>query len=219
MTELTILKDQIIKEYPFHTSSSLDSLVSLDAHYETTLPPEKNTNIITDEKLNKLSTTLNMVDLLTQNSINYHLSKEAIDWIQLFIKNHPEDLNGISDELQKIIKDNVINLHEIPELIHIILFIYHEKAKNLRVSDPKVFIECIKYTIHIILTSGLIHCPYDINSVDRVIQTSLTLLETNLDVVILIEEEIKKCTHEGYIFKICNNVISYVYSLFNYKKN
>jgi hypothetical protein len=125
----------------------------------------------------------NIIQYIITNITNsdYNLSKEQIKWIQKFIALSPNSLEVILTDIENIIDDNKIDLHDIPIIIKLITDIYHFDALKIGISDPKIIISFIKYTINALIDSQYI----GINSAEKrqinnIINISLDLLNINL---------------------------------------
>jgi hypothetical protein len=119
--------------------------------------------------------------IINLNNVEYNLSSEQIKWITKFISVSPKSLECILMDIQIIIKDKKIDLHDIPMIIKLITDISHTDAVKNKMSTPKNIISFIKYIIIILIDLKYV----DLSSIEKtlilsIIDVSINLLDTNL---------------------------------------
>lgn len=114
----------------------------------------------------------------------YNLSNEEINWITAYINSSPESLKSVTDGINEIIKDNVINIHDIPIIINIITTIYHnESIKNEIVNSNNIII-FVKFTLNSIIDSKFILLPeIEKEIIEKLINSSLDLIRLNITTI------------------------------------
>jgi hypothetical protein len=112
---------------------------------------------------------------------DYNLTQEQIKWIKNFIALSPNSLEIIVTDLENIIQDGRIDLHDIPIIIKLITDIYHYDSLKIGILEPKIVISVIKYTINALIDSQYINLPLiEKTRINNIINVSLDLLSTNL---------------------------------------
>jgi hypothetical protein len=125
----------------------------------------------------------NIIQYIITNITNpdYNLSQEQIIWIQKFIALSPSSLEIVLGDIENIIKDGKIDLHDIPMIIKMITDMYHYHALKVGILEPKIVISLIKYTINALIDSQYINLPLtERTQINNIINISLDLLSTNL---------------------------------------
>lgn len=123
--------------------------------------------------------------LLSHVSIpSYQLSKEEIEWIQLFINISPSTFTKLTKDLLSITADGRIDLYEIPKIVKLLADIYYTDLKNSIQFDAKNIIKLIKFTIDVIIESPLLILPYAEKEVIKdIVEYSIFLLEMKVDTI------------------------------------
>jgi hypothetical protein len=133
---------------------------------------------------------MNLVDILynNRNILKYNLNNQQQELIYRFIKCCPSQFDNLNNNIKNITSDGVININDIPMIIHLIANFYNDiilifkfkslKPININTQDVIIF---IKYTIDTIINSKFILIPnIDKELIDKLIDISINLLLTNL---------------------------------------
>jgi len=126
---------------------------------------------------------------LEEEAFTLQLSKVEMDFLELLVKNNPVIFKDVHEEIRKIIEDDTLNIHDIPDLVLILSKIFHiHFIENcIEELDLTNIIECIMFCI---LDLGYLDISSEnIEILKRVVKTSITLLKTN----VTIEKEIICC--------------------------
>jgi hypothetical protein len=130
--------------------------------------------------MNTIDNTIKYIITNLHNS-DYNLSPEQIEWIKNFLSLSPETLEVILTDINNIMKDNVIDLHDIPMIIKLITDVYHTEAKKMNISNSKNLITFVKYTLNALIDIQYINLPAAKKSIiTDIINISLDLLSLNL---------------------------------------
>ncbi len=124
----------------------------------------------------------NLASIFTEFNLNsLKLSKEEIDYIKLLLSDSPELFKKIEDNINIIIKDDKLDIHDIPQLILLITSVVKIDYKNM---NKKIdIINVIEYIINTIIESGILPLPQcDVPVVKNIIFSSLELLRTNTNI-------------------------------------
>ena len=114
-------------------------------------------------------------------NVKYNLSPEQIAWIKYFVSLSPNTLEIILTDIQNIIKDGKIDLHDIPMIVKLVADIYHTDIKKLSIRDSKNLIVIIKYTLNILIDTQYIELSLEEKEkITNVLDASLYLLSMNI---------------------------------------
>jgi hypothetical protein len=125
----------------------------------------------------------NLSEMLLHNISNpsYSLTISEKNWIINFIHSSSNSFDKMGLEISDIIKDNKINLSDIPFIIKLIVDIYQVNSLKLEMIHPENLITFNKYVLYILLQPQMTFLYIDeIEFINRIIESSLSLLTTNL---------------------------------------
>ena len=123
------------------------------------------------------------------NLPSYNLSSEQISWINQFIKASPNSFTQITNEIKTLTDSGKIGLQSIPQIVKLIGDIYKSGAVNLKLVSSENIIIFIKYTLDVLIDSPfLVITEFEKDVVKEIIDSSLILLKTNLDIESVIEK-------------------------------
>jgi len=121
-----------------------------------------------------------LCDALVSEKYTLHLTPHEMAFTKTLLRDHPELFENIHDTIQDIVSDGQLNLHDIPKLVLLVSQIYHAHMMTTVVRQVGV-INLVKFTLDAILASGLVPLPaIEITLIQRIMDTSLDLLNTNL---------------------------------------
>lgn len=134
--------------------------------------------------INNKTSIINLSELLLTkvSGPSYNLSKDQIEWINLFIKSAPPNtFENIIQDIQKITTDGKINIQDIPSIIKLFADIYSSTAFKSNIHNPQNIIIFIKFTLDVILESDLVLLPNcEVKLIEYIVNSSLDLLSMNL---------------------------------------
>ena len=154
---------------------------------DQTLKPENETSV--NSTTAPLETTIlnQLLAKITNNKdflVSINLTENEINIINLILKNHPELLNNICNDIYDIVKDNVINVNDIPRIILLlkdVINLYSTK-NNLKIKKNDI-IDFIKNLLIILINSDIIKIDSeDKILINNLIILSVQLLETNINI-------------------------------------
>jgi hypothetical protein len=124
-----------------------------------------------------------------EEAFTLQLSKAEMDFLELLVKNNPVIFKDIHKEIRKIIEDNTLNIHDIPDLVLILSKIFHIHFIENYIEELDLT-NIIEYIMFCILDLGYLDISSEnIEILKRVVKTSIVLLKTN----VTIEKEIICC--------------------------
>lgn len=105
-----------------------------------------------------------------------------IKYVKTIIAEDPTFLDSISTNLNQIVADGKIDLHDIPQIVLVLSKVvklnFRKIVKNINV------LSVVEYILHKIINSGLLPIPPVQKEVlNKVIETSIKLLEMNSEVI------------------------------------
>jgi hypothetical protein len=137
----------------------------------------------------------NFSERLLENVHSYKLKEDEKKWITEFINGSPECFIDIDDDIKTIILDGIIDLHDIPFLIKLFAVTYNSEMVKQDIVNSKYLITFIKFSLNVLLEPQfLILSKIEIDIVEKVINTSLSLLTMNLENIGEVEKKIFKNT-------------------------
>jgi hypothetical protein len=137
----------------------------------------------------KIEKDLSQLLLDNINLPSYNLSSEQISWINQFIKASPNSFTQITTEIKTLTDSGKIGLQSIPQIVKLIGDIYKSGAINFKLVSSENIIVFIKYTLDILIDSPfLVITEFEKDVVKEIIDSSLILLKTNLDIESVIEK-------------------------------
>jgi hypothetical protein len=126
---------------------------------------------------------------------SYNLNEDEKKWITEFIQVSPECFSDLDDDIKTIILDGIIDLHDIPFLIKLFAVTYNSEMVKQDIVNSKYMITFIKFSLNVLLEPQfLILSKIEIDIVEKVINTSLSLLTMNLENIGEVEKKIFKNT-------------------------
>jgi hypothetical protein len=154
---------------------------------------EENVFVLEEIKEETTRPVFDLLEILTQRvqdeALTIEFSKGELFFLESLIKNNPVFFKDIHEEIEKIIRDRTINIHDIPEIVLLLSQIFHIHFVENCIEDFGI-VNIIQFIIECILDSGLFHInDVDIEILKRVVKTSLSLLKMN----VTIEKEIVCC--------------------------
>lgn len=112
---------------------------------------------------------------------SYELSKEEEKVLFDFVQNIP--VGVLSDELNKIVKQDKIQPNDIPIIIHTLAYFYHEQAIQLQCKNTNFIIELLQISLDTILESQWITLSdVEKEAFEMLIDNSLNLLQMNIEI-------------------------------------
>lgn len=112
---------------------------------------------------------------------SYELSKEEEKVLFDFVQNIP--VGVLSDELNKIVKQDKIQPNDIPIIIHTLANFYHEQAIQLQCKNTNFIIELLQISLDTILESQWITLSdVEKEAFEMLIDNSLNLLQMNIEI-------------------------------------
>jgi hypothetical protein len=157
---------------------------------DQTLKPENETSVnsVNSATMPLETTILNqLLAKITNNKdflVSINLTENEINIINLILKNHPELLNNICNDIYDIVKDNVINVNDIPRIILLlkdVINLYSTK-NNLKIKKNDI-IDFIKNILIILINSDIIKIDSENKIlINNLIILSVQLLETNINI-------------------------------------
>lgn len=123
--------------------------------------------------------SLNLLSSL-QISVNtsYTITEKDRKLIKAMLQNSPQSFDQIDSTITEIMKDGKIDIHDIPNIVLLVskLFEHTISVKNVDL------ISAVEFVIHVIL-SLLPIPPEEIIIVDKIVDSSIGLLKTNLNYI------------------------------------
>lgn len=134
--------------------------------------------MMTQQDINKL-----IVERIKDKEFFSYLTKYDFNFINLVLQRYPAFFYTICTQAEAILNNNIIDNHDIPTII--LLISSHYKNYILKHSIENVhLINLVKFTIDVFLSTGiLIITESKLAVVERIIDSSLELLEMNTDLV------------------------------------
>jgi hypothetical protein len=137
------------------------------------------------------------MNIITNLKINLHLEKYAVhltnnekQYLDVLMDKNPEVFTKIQQTVDEILSDGVVDLHDIPKIILLISQMYQANVLVEFVQHIRL-LSLVKFTIDCLLDSGLLPIPQvEVVIIKRIVDTTIDLLSTNIDVVMI---KTKKC--------------------------
>jgi len=154
---------------------------------------EKEITLEKEKTIEPSSPVFDLLEIVTkrveEQAFTIELSKAEIEFLELLVKNNPVIFRDVHEEIQKIIQDGKLNIHDIPDLVLLVSQMFHIHFIENCIEDFGV-INIIQFIIECILDSGYLHINnLDIEILKRVAKASLSLLKMN----VTIEKEMICC--------------------------
>lgn len=137
------------------------------------------------ETINIFSLISILGKILEDNNIiiKLQLNEDNINIISMILKNHPDILNNISDDISKIINDKVIDISDIPEIILLLKdsVNLYSSLHDLKLTKEQI-INFIKNIVILIIESDEIKINESNKSlIINLINISVKLLESEIN--------------------------------------
>ena len=177
------------KELIIDNSKESDLFISID------ITNENKESLYLIDLLKILSNILNTEERINKLKTNIKIKDNEIEFILKLINLCPELFKEISKGLDNILKDNVIDSHDVPYIIKIVKDSYqiitkkNSQLKNITLEDSILF---IKNIILILIEYEYIKVNNKEN-IDLLIELCIDLLQTNLELKINLWDKIKRC--------------------------
>jgi len=128
---------------------------------------------------------------VNSNAVSDFEAKYAneIKYVKTIISEDPSFLDSISSNLNEIVKDGKIDIHDIPQIVLVI-------SKVIKINFRKIVnhinvLSVVEYMLHALLNSGLLPIPNVEKAIlNKVVDASFKLLEMNSEII---ENDCKKC--------------------------
>ena len=164
---------------------------------------DKTTKITSDETLNKYDIKQFLSEIFDVNQklnelkikLSFEIKDSVLNISKLIVQNSPKSLQTISKILEDIVSDGVLNYNDIPKLILLISTLHNtefSKLDSFKGITQKDVIEFIKFLIHAIIELELVQTN-DKKKIFEMVDISLSLLETNINVMDVISAVKSNC--------------------------
>jgi len=130
--------------------------------------------------------------------ISYPLSDNVLILIKILVKDSPKSLEKMSNIIKDIISDGKLDISDIPKIVLLITELNNTnlkdifKTQNIQKSD---LFDLIKFIIHLIVELKYVKVE-DEKKIFDMLDMSLTLLNTNLDIGSLVAMKPSWCCHQ-----------------------
>jgi hypothetical protein len=127
--------------------------------------------------------------------LSFEIKDNVLNIAKLIVQNSPKSLQTISKILEDIVSDGVLNYDDIPKLILLITSLYNtefSKLDTFKGITQKDVIEFIKFLIHSMIELELVQTN-DKKKIFEMVDISLNLLETNINVMDVISAVKSNC--------------------------
>ena len=127
--------------------------------------------------------------------LSFEIKDNVLNIAKLIVQNSPKSLQTISKILEDIVSDGVLNYNDIPKLILLISTLHNtefSKLDSFKGITQKDVIEFIKFLIHAIIELELVQTN-DKKKIFEMVDISLSLLETNINVMDVISAVKSNC--------------------------
>ena len=127
--------------------------------------------------------------------LSFEIKDNVLNIAKLIVQNSPKSLLTISKILEDIVSDGVLNYNDIPKLILLISTLHNtefSKLDSFKGITQKDVIEFIKFLIHAIIELELVQTN-DKKKIFEMVDISLSLLETNINVMDVISAVKSNC--------------------------
>jgi len=162
--------------------------------------PLENSEVKLDIKhfdLNKILSTFLVSNDYTK-IITYPLSDNVLNLIKILVKDSPQSLEKISNTIKDVISDGKLDMSDIPKIVLLITELNNTnlkdvfKTQNVQKSD---LFDLIKFIMHLIVELKYVTVE-DEKKIFEMLDMSLTLLNTNLDISSLVAMKPSWCCHQ-----------------------
>lgn len=143
----------------------------------------------------KLNDENSFRERLLQSVQSYKLEEDEKKWITEFIQGSSECFSVIDNDIKTIILDGIIDLHDIPLIIKLFADTYYLEMVKQDIVNSKNIVTFIKFSLKVLLEPQfLLLSKIEIDIVEKVIDTSLSLLTMNLENIEEVEKKLFKNT-------------------------
>ena len=159
-----------------NTDINTDINIEINTALNTALNTIMNSNI-------NMNNTIR--DILCNNLLynTVQLTNEEIIFIKDILLNNPQILYKINTEINTIISDGKIDLHDLPQIILLISDIYTSHIIDNYIENISL-VNIIKFTIDSIVYSNILPLPnIDIFIIKKIIDSSISLLQFNINFI------------------------------------
>jgi hypothetical protein len=120
---------------------------------------------------------------ISNNNICTQLNNDEIMFIKNILSKHSEILDKIDNEINNIITDEKIDLHDIPQIVLVISDIYTSHIVENYIENIGL-LNIIKFTIDSIIDSNMLPLPnIEISIIKKIIDSSISLLQFNVNII------------------------------------
>jgi len=149
-----------------------------------------------EENTDNIFMISNLSNILLQNIQipSYNLNENEKKWITNFLNTSPECFEIIKQDINEIVVDNKIDLYDIALIVKLFADLYHFESIRNDLHNKSSIVAFIKFTVKVVIfeTNILILPYFEINVIEKIIDSSIDLLNTNLDNIENIEKRIYK---------------------------
>jgi hypothetical protein len=125
----------------------------------------------------------NSINLPNKQNIKIILNQDEINYLNNLIKDKPELFLQINEQINSICQDGMIDYHDVPQIILLITNIFKGHLVENIIENINI-ISVVKFISETILHSGIMPLSdLEINLIDKIIDTSINLLEINTDII------------------------------------
>ena len=130
--------------------------------------------------------SLLLINLLYENlnnSVSVKLTDSEVNFIEELITKYPNILNQIKDQIDNIISDGKIDLHDIPQIILLISNIYTSHIFEKSIENVEI-INIVKFTLDSLIDSSVLPLPnIKKEIIKKTIDSSISLLNFNITTI------------------------------------
>jgi hypothetical protein len=117
------------------------------------------------------------------NSVSVKLTDSEVNFIEELITKYPNILNQIKDQIDNIISDEKIDLHDIPQIILLISNIYTSHIFEKSIENIEI-INIVKFTLDSLIDSSVLPLPnIKKEIIKKTIDSSISLLNFNITTI------------------------------------
>jgi DNA-directed RNA polymerase subunit F len=146
-----------------------------------TLESIKGEVVLNEDKKITLVKNVSLLLLSNLHDIKYKLDENQIKWIETFVKNSPESISELTNELTNITETGEIDLYKLPHLVKVFANIYDKGSQQIKIYENTNILVIIQYTLDVLINSDLLKITnVDKEVISNIIDTSLFLLGMQL---------------------------------------
>jgi len=140
-------------------------------------------------------TNILLHNLSNPKKISISLNPNEIRYIKKMVDDHPEIFDKISIQINDLIQEKILGIHDLPQIIIIISNVYNSNIIS-EIRYKVDIINVVQYTIDSILDCDLIPLPeIEESIIKKIVDSSINLLRMNIKK----EEEICCSLIDNYI--------------------